>query len=74
MSAAAWLDGVVVDCSRASRAARTASSAVSSVGLAVVRRLGRHTFNDAFSLPEKEFGESGAVAAGALHGPAPLIR
>jgi len=30
--------------------------------------------NDAFTLPQKELGEPGAIAAGALHGPAPLVR
>ena len=30
--------------------------------------------NDAFALPKKELGEPGAVAAGALHSPAPPVR
>jgi hypothetical protein len=35
---------------------------------------GAADLDDAFALSDKEFGEACAVAAGAFHGPAPLVR
>jgi hypothetical protein len=72
VSAAAWLDEVVAGEDFAGGADRV--QRVALAGASSRWAFGPADFDHAFALPDKEFGESSAVAAGPLDCPAPPVR